>query len=79
VLDGNKLWVKITTPYWHEHTMVKMANLQSHAQKESLSFYSTTGLTAIQFTALVKSTHQLPDLGYPKHQIPALILAQATL
>ncbi len=57
----------------------KMANYQSHAQKESLSFYSTTGLTIIQFTALVKSTHQLPDLGYPKHQIPALILAQATL
>lgn len=61
--------------------MVKMANLQSHAQKESLSFYSTTGLTVIQFTALVKSTHQLPELRYPnpKHQIPALILAQATL
>ena len=59
--------------------MVKMANLQSHAQKESLSFHSTTGLTVIQFTALVKSTHQLPELRYPKHQIPALILAQATL
>lgn len=59
--------------------MVKMANLQSHAQKESLSFYSTTGLTVIQFTALVKPTHQLPDLGYPKRQIPALILAQTTL
>ncbi|ERT66538.1 hypothetical protein HMPREF0742_00914 [Rothia aeria F0184] len=57
----------------------KMANYQSHAQKESLSFHSTTGLTIIQFTALVKSTHQLPELRYPKHQIPALILAQATL
>ncbi|OXT10410.1 hypothetical protein B9K03_10780 [Rothia sp. Olga] len=57
----------------------KMANYQSHAQKESLSLHSTTGLTVIQFTALVKPTHQLPDLGYPKRQIPALILAQTTL
>ena len=61
--------------------MVKMANLQSHAQKESLSLHSTTGLTVIQFTALVKSTHQLPELRYPnpKHQFPTLILAQPTL
>ena len=49
-----------------------MANYQSHTQKESLSLHSTTGLTVIQFNALVKPTHQLPDLGYPKRQIPAL-------
>ena len=41
----------------------KMANYQSHAQKESLSLHSTTGLTVIQFTALVKPTHQLPELN----------------
>lgn len=57
----------------------EMANHQSHAQKESLSFHSTIGLTVIQFTALVKPTHQLPELRCPKRQIPALILAQTTL